>query len=220
VEHFLITKTAQGFDIEAFPDAIKVLRIRGPNGQRLAGLALHRSDLDFAFESLNAINDVPPEPSVLREALWRSAVVHFVKCFGRSRSRFTLNPKDVYKGDPGAYAAFEYFRSLRNKHLAHDENSYAQCHPGAVLNKKGKDHKIAKILCPRVIAETLNQENYNNLRVLVTHAREWLMVQFDELCDLVASGLEVKSHAVLSAMDGIAYKAPGADDVRKPRAAL
>ncbi len=220
MEHFSITKTAQGFHIEGFPDAIKVLRITGPKSQRLADLALHNADLHFSLECLNAINHVPEEPYVLRQALWRSAIVHFIKCFGQSESRFSLNPKKVYKGDIGAFEPFAYFESLRNKHLVHDENSYAQCLPGAVLNKKGMPRKIGKIVCLSVVGDTLGQENYNNLHLLVTRAREWVVARFDELCDVVTSELEPKSHDELFAMDGITYTAPGADDVHKARPAL
>jgi hypothetical protein len=217
MESFSITKNGEGFHIEGFTDAIKVLRIIGPKSQRLADLALHKADLDFSLGSLEAINQLPEEPIILRQALWRSAIVHFVKCFGRSESRFSLDPKKVYRGDAEAFEPFEYFDSLRNKHLVHDENSYAQCLPGAVLNKKGMGQKIAKIVCLSVIADTLNQENYSNLHLLASRALEWVVAQFDELCNLLTSELEPKSHEELFAMEGITYTVPGADDVYKAR---
>lgn len=220
MEYFSITKTADGFHIEGFPNAIKVVRVTGPKSQRLADLALHKADLDFALESLAAINQAPEEPYVLRQALWRSAIVHFIKCFGQSESRFSLDAKKVYKGDPGAAEPFAFFESLRNKHLVHDENSFAQCLPGAVLNKPGMDHKVAKIVCLSVIGDTLSQDNYNNLHLLATRAQEWVVAQFDQLRDVLTSELEPKSHDELLAMDAITYKRPEADDVHKSRRAL
>ena len=220
MEHFSITKTAQGFHIEGFPDAVKVLRITGPKSQRLADLALHKADLNFVLECLAVINQVSGEPHVLRQALWQLAIVHFIKCFGQSESRFSLDPKKVYQGDTGAFEPYEYFDSLRNKNLVHDENSYAQCLPAAVLNKKGMDHKIAKIVCLSVIGDTLGQENYSNLHLLATRAREWVITQFDQLCEVLTSEFEAKPYDELLAMDGITYTAPGADDVHKRRPAL
>jgi len=220
MEHFSITKTAQGFHIEGFPDAVKVLRLTGPKSERLADLALHKADLDFALEYLAAINQVPEEPYVVRQALWQSAIVHFIKCFGQSESRFSLDPKSVYKGDTGAFEPYKYFDSLRNKHLVHDENSYTQCLPGAVLNKKDMDHKIAKIVCLNVIGDTLAQENYSNLHLLATRAREWVVAQFDQLCEVLTSEFEQTPYDELFALDGITYTAPGADDVHKPRPAF
>lgn len=87
MEYFPVTKTSQGFQIEGFPEAVKVVRITGRDRQRLADLGLHKRDLDFALECLTAINQVPEQPGIVREALWRSAIVHFIKCFGKSKSR-------------------------------------------------------------------------------------------------------------------------------------
>lgn len=217
MENFSITKTAHGFHIEGFPNAVKVLRICGPKSRRLADLALHESDLNFALESLTALNQIVEQPWVLRQTLWRSAIIHFIKCFGESKSRFSLDAKKVYKGDPGAFEPFRYFYSLRNKHLVHDENSYAQCLPGAVLNKKDMACKIEKITCMRVISDTLSQDNYSNLHLLVTRAQEWVVAQFDELCDVLTSELESKPYDKLLSMDGITFTVPKTEDVHKAK---
>jgi len=52
MEHYDVSKTSHGFQIEGFPDAVKALRLVGRKAQRLADLALHKEDLDFAFECL------------------------------------------------------------------------------------------------------------------------------------------------------------------------
>lgn len=217
MEHFEITKTPEGFHIEGFPDAVKVFRIDGPKSKRLADLALHRADLGFALESLEQINKVPEQPYVLRQALWRSAVVHYMKCFGDNESRFSLVVQQVYKGDEGAVEPYKYFDSLRNKHLVHDENSYAQCLPGAVLNKKEMNYKIAKIVCLSVIGDTLSQENYSNLHLLITRAQQWVVTQFDQLCDILTNELEPEQYETLLAREGITYTAPGVDEIHESR---
>jgi hypothetical protein len=119
MEHFAITKTADGFHIEGFPDAVKVLRIGGAKVQRLADLALHKVDLDFTLECLETINTAPEEPHTLRRALWHSSIVHFIKCFGQSESRFSLDPKVVCKTDPGAFEPYKYLEPRRPPKLPH-----------------------------------------------------------------------------------------------------
>lgn len=220
MEHFKITKTPEGFHIEGFPDAVKVLRLDGPKAQRLADLDLHRADLKFALECLEQINKVPVQPYVLRQALWRSAVVHYIKCFGGNESRFSLVPQKVYRGDAEAMEPYKYFNSLRNKHLVHDENSYAQCLPGAVLNRKDMNHKIAKIVCLSIIGDTLTRGNYSNLRLLITRAQEWVVEQFDQLCSVLTSELEPEQYETLLARQGITYTAPRVDEIHKSRNAL
>ena len=76
---------------------------------------------------------------------------------------------------------FDYFKNLRNKHFIHDENSYAQSLPGAVLNKGNKPFKIEKIICVNTVAETLEQENYSNLQLLIEKARDWVDKEFEAL---------------------------------------
>jgi hypothetical protein len=215
MERFPISKTQEGFHIEGFPEAVKVLRLTGHEAQRLADLALHKADLDFALECLDAVNEAVDEPSVFRRALWSSAIVHYSKCFGSSESRLSLHPKRIYKADPGASEAFAYFKSLRNKHVTHDENPLAQCLPGAVLNPKAAKYKIAKIVCLSVLGDTLNEANYGNLHLLATQARDWVASQFEAVCDRVAGELEGRAYDELFAMDAPSYAPPTADDVHE-----
>ena len=220
IEQLEIKKTSDGFHIEGYPDAVKLLGIDGPKAQRLADLGLHRADLNFALECVEQINQTLEHPYVLRQALWRSSVVHYIKCFGRHGSRFSLVRQKVYKGDPGAIEPFEYFDSLRNKHLVHDENSYAQCLPGAILNKKDVDHKIAKIVCLSLIGDTLAQENYSNLHMLLTQAREWVVDQFDKLCNVLTAEFEAEGYDALVERQGITYSRPGVDQIHTQRDAI
>jgi hypothetical protein len=220
MEQFDITKTDTGFHIEGFPEAVKVIRVEGPKARRLADLELHRTDLEFALLCLEAINTAPEDPYVVRQALWRSAVVHYVKCFGASESRFSLDAKVVYSSDPEGREQYAYFDSLRNKHLVHDENSYAQCLPGAILNKAESPHKIEKIACLSVIGDTLSEGSYSNLHLLLTIARKWVVEQFDELCNVITKELEAQPYDALLSKSAITYTVPGANDVHKTRSAL
>jgi hypothetical protein len=220
MENIAITHNENTFHIEGFPDAVKVLKITGPKSKRLADLALHKMDLDFALKCLETINNTPSEPSLLREVLWQASVIRFIKCFGGSYSRFSLDPKVVYKDDIEAVEAFNFFLSLRNKNIVHDENSYTQCLPGAALNKDGMDYKIAKIICLSTVGTVLGQGNYNNLHLLATNARKWVISQFDKICHILTAELEARPYNELLAMEGIAYTAPAGDDVHKPRASI
>ena len=220
MEYFEITKKSEELHVEGFPNAVKVLRLDGPKPKRLSDLVLHKTDLGFSLECLEQINKVPEDPNILRQALWRSAVVHYMKCFGDNESRFSLVVKKVYKGDEGVMEIYKYFNSLRNKHFVHDENSYAQCLPGAVLNKQKMNHKIAKIVCLGVIGETLVQGNYNNLHLLITKAQQWVDAQFDDLCDILTKELEAEKYETHLAYEGIKYTVPEVEEIHKSRDAL
>jgi hypothetical protein len=220
MEDIAFTRRENTFHLEDFPDAVKVIKTTGRQSRRLADLSLHKNDLDFAFECLETINRTSREPQILHDVLWQSAIVSFIKCFGGSKARFSLDHKVIYKHHAGAAEVYKFFYSLRNKNIVHDENSYTQSLPGAVLNKDGMDHKIAKIVILSVTGKTLEQENYSNLRLLVTKAREWVISEFDKRCNILTAELEARPYNELLATEGVAYTAPAADDVHKPRASL
>lgn len=218
MEHVDISQKVSGFHIEGFPDAERVVLIKGPRAKRLSDLALHKADLDFAENCLDAINLAPEEPHIIREALWRAAIVHFFKCFGDAGARFQLSAEKVLKIEPPeAMMAFNYFKGLRNKHLVHDENSYAQSIPGAILNKGNKEYKIEKIVCFTAIAVTLDQENYSNLKLLVQKSRSWVVAQFDVLCDALTEELEKEPYENLCTKEAVTYSVPTIDEISKNR---
>jgi hypothetical protein len=218
MEYYPITQIEKEFHIGGFPNAAKLVRIGGQKAKRLSDLSLHKYDLDFAAECLEAINHLADKPDIIRKSLWHSAIVHFFKCFGDSSARFQLNAMDkIYRGDIQGQEVFKYFQSLRNKFLVHDENSYAQCIPGAVLNKPDHPYKIEKIVCFSALADTLNQPNYSNLKLLIQKAKSWVVNEFDMLCGILTKELEAESYDDLLSRKGITYKAPTANEIHEKR---
>jgi hypothetical protein len=217
MKHFKITKTEEGFHLEGFPDAIKIVALGEHEAKRLADLALHKADLVFADACLEGINNLPTEPIIYREALWRSAIVHFLKCFGNG-ARFQLAAEKIYKKDPPeAMIAFNYFKNLRNKYVVHDEKSYTQSIPGAILNNGEKDYKIEKIVCFSAFGATLEQDNFSNLKLLVQKARAWVEEEFEALANRLTDILERDSYDSLMAREPISYTVPTIDEVNIKR---
>lgn len=217
MERYQVSRNDSGFYVEGFPDAAKLIQLEGPKARRLADLALHRSDLDFARECLTAINGISPDNEIARQALWRSAIVQYAKCFGSSKSRFQLQAAAIYKGDPMGLQIFEYFSHMRDKHVAHDENAYAQCTPGAVINKPDKPHKVEKILCTSMFVQTLDQINFGNLVLLVQKAHAWVVLHFDNLCALLTKELEALPYDALLQRPAVTQRVPTPADVNKAR---
>ena len=205
------------FEINGIPDAHVVIGLEDRRSQRIAHLQLHRTDLEFANECLDAITEVPDEPEILQEALWRCAIMHYFKCFGDSAARSRLNPDKVLKSDAMGKTIFQFMLNLRNKHFLHDENAYAQGQTCAVLNDGTKPYKVEKILGFSVLGQTLVQDNYSNMKLLVTRTLEWLNVEFDSLCDDVTEELERVPYDELSKRLPLVYRAPTFEDVARNR---
>ena len=218
MEFLPISKTNSGIHVEGYPDAAKLIKLDGPDTKRLASLSLHRVDLELAVQCLEAINRVSDGSEVEREALWRSAIVAYFKCFQHSAARFQLREKDIYGAEPDGLVAFKHLKALRDKHLVHDENSYAQSIPAAVLNREGKPPKIAKIVCLNIFAKTLDQNNYNNLHLLIEKAKSWMIAEFDEHCNRLAQKLEAESYESLSKREEVSVlPMPRVEEIGKDR---
>ena len=216
MERYGITQTDNSFHIEGFPNAIKFIKIEGEKAQEIADLALHRSDLNFAQECLDSISKVADDNSIVPEALWCCAILHYTKSFGTG-VRFRLNKDHIYKDDNLGLEVFEYFQNLRNRHLVHDVNSYAQGLVGAVLNSRDAEHKIAGVLCSNFIGKTLEQGNFGNLVLLVRKALAWVSGRFDRLCVELKQELESESYANLFSREVVTYAAPTAAEIAKRR---
>ena len=199
--------------IEGFSDKHQAVNFEMPEKKRLADLALHHQDLHFAKTCVELINQVPEEPAALRESLWQSAIVSYFKCFGEGE-RFLLDSKKIYKSEPPeAILVFKFFKSLRNKHIIHDENSYSQALVGAILNPKGEEKKVCQVISCQVTSATLGQESWSNLHLLVTKALTWVVCEYDALAERMANKLESKDYEVLESGGRLSFTVPMAHEV-------
>ncbi len=218
MEHIEVSKPGgpgSGFHVEGFPEAVKVVGLKGANAKRIAHLVLHFGDLSFAEACLGTLATGQVEP--IRSALWNAAVIHYMKCFGQSKARFRLHPDAIYSGNTIALEAFKFFKDMRNKHIVHDENAFSQALPGAIINRQNSSYKIAKIVTFSARADILGQENFTNLRLLIEGAKAWVIQEYDNLCDLLTKELEGKSHQELLALSDMVYSKPEVKDVSTTR---
>lgn len=156
--------------IEGFPVAAAVIAVKGRSAQRLADVSLHRQDLNFSRKCLEAISGQTGDNIFMAEVLWRSAITHYVKCFGQG-ARFMLTAEKIYRNEPPlALEVFQYFKTMRNKHFVRDENSTKLALPAAIIANESKTYKVEKVVCSVMQAATLEQGNFFNLVMLVDKA--------------------------------------------------
>ena len=217
MEPVRLTTTPQGLQIEGIPDGTHVVSVVGVLARRLADLQLHATDLSFAAAALDALGRMEPDDSLVREALWRTAIVHYFKCFGEG-ARFQLSERKLHKGlDPIVHTIFGYFKDLRNKHFVHDENAYAQATVCAVLNNGSKPYKVEKVVCVAALAKTSTADNVGNLGNLVQVALRWVELQHREASRLITEDLEKQSMATLTGAAVPSLRVPLLNEIGKKR---
>ena len=217
MQRYKITLVGDQFHIEGFPDAVKAISISAltPHlSRQLADCVLHRDDLIFSRECVDLLRNTTADIPVIRESLWRSAIIHYCKCFdqtGRIRGAISYS-KYLPTGD--ARASHQFFIDLRNKHLVHDENSYVQASTGAVIAQEGGDRKVERVICTKVTSVTLTDENLGILDRLIGEASKWVESRFDKLCEQITAQLEDQPYETLLAQPDMApYRAPTANEV-------
>ncbi|WP_139168764.1 MULTISPECIES: hypothetical protein [unclassified Duganella] len=202
-------------EIQGFPST-RAITLSPIEGKWLADLALHQDDLRFAIQCLDGINQHSTD-QFIQQALWRCAVVHFVKCFGDGARRF-LQPAQVLKGQPSmATWAFDYMKALRHKHIVHDDNALSQSIPGALINPPPSPQKVAKVFTMPIHTDTLINENYGNLKLLCEVTLAWVDAEFDREADRIAAMLETLPHEDLMARAEPTWRASQIDEISVSR---
>lgn len=216
MEKYEIHLTEGEIRVEGLPaDTVKIISIDNlvpEQSRKLRNLAAHRTDLAFAKTCLDLINSASDDA---RRALWRAAIIYYCKCFGKSKRRQPLKADHLPEGLPREIDGF--YKSLRNKHIVHDENGWLQTWAGAAVARPGKSYKVEKIICATTEGETLSPEHYGNMYLLVEHAISWVNVECDKLCNEITAELEKMQRESLLEQPVITYRAPTADDVHLPR---
>jgi hypothetical protein len=196
MENYSVSDADNGLPINELPDAVKLIRLSGDVATELGDLALHKHDLERALECLESINSIPNDLTVVRQALWHTAIVYYYKSFGGGvRSR--LNLEEVYDSQLGL-ENHKYFKNLRDKNVAHDVNSFSQYCILAALNDGAKNYKIEKIISFCTFVDSLEQVSYQNLHFLIFEALRYVSNRFDTLAANLTKELEKESYEQLS----------------------
>lgn len=203
MDRLQVTVRNERFEIEGFPEAAKAITFDSPRLKKLSHYWLHHLDLEFAAACLKDLNSGKPIKATTSEALWRSALVHYFKCFGKSKSRSSLDAGRILKRTENGIVVHKQLKALRDKHIVHDENPFSSVTAGVILNRAGMRRKIAKVVCVSNHLQTLNQETWNHLRLLIETTNIWVMDQFDRLCENLTRELEQLDYRELMHMENM-----------------
>lgn len=171
-----------------YPSADMVLSLPDDNyTKRLKDMLLHWFDLQNALKNLQAIR--PEYPDIVNSALAQNAIVVFYKCFGKSefRNNSLKETKILAAHPPEAKKVFDYYKTLRDKHIAHDESRYAQVISGIILESQ-RPYPFVDVVNTIAIADIFqgenNQKGLQSFYNLVCVSIEWVEHTIDELSDI------------------------------------
>ncbi|MFE3799662.1 hypothetical protein [Nocardia tengchongensis] len=183
--------------IDGYDNAVAVVDLGGYGGGRnrkvahLSDLAKHRLDLAFVVEATERLLRFPSDPSVVRTALWQSAIVTFARCFNtKSNARqLDLEAAKVYQ-DGLPRQLQKYVQDLRDKDIAHDDALVTDSKVCAVLGPDDPKTKVIEVLFLHLNADQLSDPTaIPNLRRLAQDAFDWVVAEFERRCGLLVDEL-------------------------------
>lgn len=189
------------FHIEGNPKAVKIGSLANYGAPRqdvqfLCDLAKHRKDLDYVWHAATRLLEHPNDPEIVREALWRSAIVTLWRCFDKNSRRFPLEPKKVYD-DELPRDILDYFRVLRNKDLAHDDGLTTGAELCAVIGPDEGEDKVLEVLYIQTTGVHSSPQSVSNLRRLAEHAVIWSGKEFEKRAQELVGRLRELPYAEL-----------------------
>jgi len=226
MQSFSFSFTDEGFQIDGIHDADKAFKIPKDLSKKLVDLSYHLTDLDISISSLNYILNNQNIDNSVKESLWRSAIIHFTKCFTHQvtkkdkihLSREKLDEEHLFRNlDPLALQSFNEFKLLRNKHFVHDETGHLNSIPAVVINSGDKEYRVEKVFCIGMLAETLDQPSFSNLYNLVQSTRSFIIKEFDEECNRLKFIFENYSGSDFNEMELLTVTFLSKDEMKKAR---
>jgi hypothetical protein len=188
----------------------------------LADLASISQDLTFTIACLKRLRPLLKDDDknhVLQQSLWTAALISYIRCFS-SGKRFGLH-EDIFvnknlNGDP--VGCHRYYKSLRDRHIAHSVNPFEQIAVDLQLSKP--DSGKQEVLCVttlslRHICSTV--EGVETLLRLASFAQKEVAKQAKEY---EAKTLEVGKSLPIDTLYSKARSritAPGPEDAGKAR---
>jgi hypothetical protein len=167
-----------------------VVRVEFPAARQLADAAAVFRDLGFVIDTIDRLGEVltvAERDSVLVEAYWTPALVAYFRRFA-SGKRAPLT-EAVFEGirgaDRPAVDVHRFFKTVRDKHVAHSVNPFEQVKVGLVLSLRDEsDHRVEGVAtrAMRLIAHDV--EGLDSLRTLATIAREAVAAECKRLTEV------------------------------------
>lgn len=163
---------------------------------KLYSYVLIKMDLLNAIRYLNV--SLHTEESIIKEGMFRSALILYMKCFSNSKSgRTHFSPSVVYRDVPQEpIACHEKFENMRNKYIAHDEKDFLFAKLGMVLNED--EEQIVGVVYPELQAKFDYDENIAILQTLCSYALLYTEAQTDIALGEVQEYLSDRDYDIVS----------------------
>lgn len=186
----------------------------------LARLISIQVDLEFVVSSTQILIEHlkhPDHDKIIVKSLYTTAVIVYCRCFSTGK-RSPLTAETFSDLPPDALKAHNYFKSMRDKHIAHSVNRFEDVKVGVALNPAELGPPgIIGLGYYKVSRYADGADTIQILWQLALHALSAIEVQGRILYNQVLEETRELDLSELYRNGSSSYTAPGMDDASKPR---
>jgi hypothetical protein len=133
----------------------------------------------------------------------------------QKRAHFTLKADRVFKNMPEAKAAFDHWKALRDKHIAHNDSEWTHLVSTLVLGPEAEVQDILSLqISPLLSPDDGSNQNLFNL---IDHTRKHVLSEIDALLPRAFEEAKHMTPAERLALPPVAYSAPTAEKATQTR---
>jgi hypothetical protein len=198
-------------------NALRTGYLTGPIAAHVAALSLHHFDISFCQRIMKEYHlKFVSEYNDVSLALWIAVLTKFMSCFQKSEARPQLDQQDVYRGNPTALDDFKLLKDLRNKHVAHDENSHYNAAAFAWLEPNGDGD--VRVVGPYLIVARIDPTLVTTMCNLVGHALDFINIALAKAGkDLLTQVQAMTPEERMALPTGVYFPLPTEDDIKQAR---
>ena len=177
-------------------------------------MALHQHDLGECKKLLGKIESNIITDIDILQAVFTAVLVDFMRCFEKKGVRDALDNKKVIQSKE-AKEVFENFHLMRNKFVAHDENTLRDAVAGVVIDKKS-DRAIDTVLI--MYSMKYNPDSVPNFVKLTDLALEYVKAEILAVHEAVLDQVNLLSPEKRAALQSVEFmnEPPSVSATRKP----
>lgn len=201
-------------EINLHNDAVRYVKFTNRSSKRLASMALHQHDLRECKSLLDKIEKNSITDIDILQAIFTDVLIDFMRCFEKKGARDALDNNKVFQ-NKDVREVFEYFHLLRNKFVAHDENTLRDAVAGIVIDKNS-NRAIDTVLIMYSMRHDLN--HVSNFVKLIDLAIEYVKVEILAVHEAVLDQVNLLSPQKRAALQSVEFmnEPPSVSATRKP----
>ncbi|MBW9113173.1 hypothetical protein JNB88_05860 [Rhizobium cauense] len=192
--------------IDAYPNASKIAEVSGQRARRLSSLRLHHAVLEECERAMQEWLAIPETNASARSLLVAGVATKYFSCFGRNSASGPLNAAKIFGSDSNAMECFDFWKAVRDNHIAHDVSTLSQPQSLVAIGPNGEFVDVVSLTIRANIAS--DSETNNVLYQLIWRTMKWVETAIEKAVEGLREEVAAMTDEQRLALKEARYTAP------------